>query len=225
MAATADGRYRRPPELVSGGVRVLGLPLESPQTVVNRVATDIGAIARLTRSAPAQLERLLDLGEEIVEVGRAVLELGERLDQRAGAVLALGERIDQRGETIIAVGERLDSRAESIHAVGERLDSRAQSIHTLGGTLDERATELTEIGASMHELGERVNATGVQIVERATRVADTGQELIRVLPTLERAIEMATPLEGAIDRIGRLIDRMPGRVPRNRDRGGPPGVA
>ncbi|HEV3054040.1 MAG TPA: hypothetical protein VGX45_05255, partial [Solirubrobacteraceae bacterium] len=95
--------------------------------------------------------------------------------------------------------------------------------HALGGTLDGRATELTEIGASMHELGERVNATGVQIVERATRVADTGQELIRVLPTLERAIEMATPLEGAIDRIGRLIDRMPGRVPRNRGGTGPPG--
>lgn len=190
-------------------VRVLGLPLESPQTVLNRIASDIGAIARLARSAPAQLDRLLDLGEEIVEVGRAVLELGERLDQRAETVLALGERIDQRGETIIAVGERLDARAESIHG--------------LGVTLDGRATELTEIGASMHELGERVNATGVQIVERATRVADTGQELIRVLPTLERAIEMATPLEGAIDRIGRLIDRMPGRYPRNRDPGEPPG--
>ncbi|HWE34615.1 MAG TPA: hypothetical protein VG410_14075 [Solirubrobacteraceae bacterium] len=191
-------------------MRVLGLPFESPQTVLNRIASDIGAIARLARSAPAQLDRLLDLGEEIVEVGRAVLELGDRLDQRAEAVLALGERIDQRGETIIAVGDRLDRRAESIHA--------------LGTTLDGRAMELAEIGGSMHELGERVNATGVQIVDRATRVASTGQELIRVLPTLERAIEMATPLEGAIDRIGRMIDRMPGRGQRPRDQGGSPGA-
>ena len=56
----------------------------------------------------------------------------------------------------------------------------------------------------------RVDERGAEIVERANRVTETGAELIAVLPTLERAVEMATPLEGAIDRFGRLVDRLPG---------------
>ncbi len=38
--------------------------------------------------------------------------------------------------------------------------------------------------------------------------------MIRTLPALERAIEMASPLEGAIDRFGRLVDRLPGGTAR-----------
>ena len=41
-------------------------------------------------------------------------------------------------------------------------------------------------------------------------VVETGAELIAVLPTSSVHVEMATPLEGAIDRFGRLVDRPPG---------------
>jgi hypothetical protein len=68
----------------------------------------------------------------------------------------------------------------------------------------------------MHELGDRIDARGAEIVDRATRVADTGAELIAVLPAFERALEMATPLEGAIDRFGRFVDRLPGGAVRRR---------
>jgi hypothetical protein len=37
------------------------------------------------------------------------------------------------------------------------------------------------------------------------------------MPTLERALQMASPLEGAIDRFGRLVDRLPGGAPRRPD--------
>jgi hypothetical protein len=53
-------------------------------------------------------------------------------------------------------------------------------------------------------------------VDRANKVTETGAELIAVLPAFERAIEMATPLEGAIDRFGRLVDRLPGGAARRR---------
>jgi hypothetical protein len=155
-------------------MRVLGVPIESPQAVVNRIASDVGAIARLARSAPAQLDRLLELGEEIVVIGRRVLDIAERLDRRAEAVVALGER------------------------------------------LDVRASELIDLGAALRGLGERVDATGVEVVDRATRVVQTSSDLVTALPTLERALEMATPLEGAIDRIGRFVDRLPGGAGRNR---------
>ncbi len=153
-------------------MRVLGVPIESPQTVVNRALSDLTAIARLARTAPAQIDRMLDLGEEIASIGRGVLEIAERLDRRAEAVLQVGNR------------------------------------------LDARASEMLDLGSSMQALGEQVDARGAEIVDRATRVVETGSELIGVLPALEKALEMASPLEGAIDRFGRLVDRLPGGAAR-----------
>jgi hypothetical protein len=155
-------------------LRVLGLPIESPQSVVGRILSDLGAVARLARSAPDQLDRILELGEEIATIGRGVLEIAERLDQRA--------------DTITSLGDRLDS----------------------------RAAELIELGGAMREVGYRIDDRGAEIAERATRVVETGEELITVLPAFERALEMATPLEGAIDRFGRLVDWLPGGIARRR---------
>jgi hypothetical protein len=153
-------------------MRLLGLPIETPQTIVGRVVSDFGAVARLARTAPAKLDRMLELGEEIAAIGHRVLEIAERLDRRAEALMVLGER------------------------------------------LDDRAAELIELGGEMRDVGERVDARGAEIVDGASRVADTGSELIGVLPAFERALQMATPLEGAIDRFGRLVDRLPGGAPR-----------
>jgi hypothetical protein len=155
-------------------MRVLGIPIESPQATVNRLLTDLGAVARLARSAPRQLDRVLELGEEIADIGRQVLSVAERLDRRAEAFMALGER------------------------------------------LDARAAELIELGDGMREMGGRIDDRGAEIVDRATQVIETGTELIAVLPAFERALEMATPLEGAIDRFGRLVDRLPGGAQRRR---------
>jgi hypothetical protein len=155
-------------------VRVLGLPLEPPQAVVSRVLSDLGAVARLARLAPAKLDRMLELGEEIATIGREVLEIAERLDRRADAIMALGER------------------------------------------LDGRATELIALGENMRDVGTGIDSRGAEIIDTAQRVADTGDELIAVLPAFERAIAMATPLEGAIDRFGRLVDRLPGGAARRR---------
>ena len=149
-------------------MRVLGLPLESPQTVANRITSDVAALTRLARAAPAQLDRMLELGEEIASIGRGLLEIAERLDRRAEAVMALGDRLDRR------------------------------------------AGELIDLGGNMQLLGEQVDARGAEIVDRAAAVVQTGSERINVLPALERALDMATPLEGAIDRFGRFVDRLPG---------------
>jgi len=65
-------------------------------------------------------------------------------------------------------------------------------------------------------LAAALEALGAEIVDGANRVVDAGSELVAMLPTLERAIEMATPLEGALDRFGRLGDRLPGGATRRR---------
>lgn len=188
------------------GIRVLGLPIELPQAMVNRAFADLAALARVARRAPVELERMLELGEEIARIGREVLALGEALDRRADAMIALGKRLDERAGSILALGERLEERGGSIVALGERLD--------------EQGAELAALGGRMSEVGKRIDSRGVEIVEGATRVAQTGDELITVLPALERAVAMATPLEGAIDRFGRLVDRLPGGVARRREDAG-----
>ncbi len=111
-------------------------------------------------------------------------------------MLELGEEIAYIGRGMLEIAERLDRRAEAVMALGERLDRRAG--------------ELLEMGGRMQVLGEQVDARGAEIVDRAGSVVETGSELIAVLPTLERALDMATPLEGAIDRFGRFVDRLPG---------------
>ena len=156
-------------------MRVLGVPIVSPVAAAERVASDARAVVRMARAAPAQLDRVLELGEEIARTSRAALEVAERLDQRAALFLELAERLDARAE------------------------------------------ELLVLGRELRRLGQQVDTRGGEIIDRAGQVVETGSELIAVIPTLERAIQMATPLEGAIDRFGRLVDRLPGGAQRHRD--------
>jgi hypothetical protein len=153
-------------------VRPLGLPLDLPPHIISRALSDLGSLARIARNAPATLERTLDLGDQILAMGRDMLAIAERLDARVEAVLAMGARIE------------------------------------------DGATELVELGIRMEQLGARVNSRGEEIVDRAAEVVQRAGELIAVLPALERALELATPLEGAIDRFGRLVDRLPGAAQR-----------
>ena len=156
-------------------MRVLGIPVISPVTAGERMVSDTRAVIRMARAAPAQLDRVLELGEEIAQTSRAALLVAERLDQRA--------------QVFVELAERLDARAE----------------------------ELLMLGRDLRQLGRQVDDRGAEIIDRAGQVVETGSELIAVLPALERAIEMATPLEGAIDRFGRLMDRLPGGTARRRD--------
>ncbi len=167
-------------------MRVLGLPIEPPQAVLSRILNELAAVSRLAHGLPGQFDRMIDLGEEIAELGREILLVAQRLDQRAEAIMVLGER------------------------------------------LDVRAAELLELGDAMRDLGDRIDVRGGEIADRAGQVVETGAELIAVLPAFERALEMATPLEGAIDRFGRLVDRLPGGATRRRGSvaapGGPAGA-
>lgn len=101
----------------------------------------------------------------------------------------------------------------------DKLDRRADQILELGGRLDERAEEIVELGRRMGNLGEDIRAQGEVIQRRADAVAKTGKEIVDALPTLERAVSLVSPLEGAVERMGRMVDRFPGApAPRERDR-------
>ena len=145
---------------------------------------------------PRLLFRALDDLHTLALAAARLERVEESLNQRADAILAMGDRIDARTEAILAMGERvvemgaqMDDRAEAVIAMGER-------IALLGEQMDARSTEIL--------------AQGERVVAAATEVADRGAQLAEALPVMQRAIEMAEPLEGVVERLGRVSDRLPG---------------
>jgi hypothetical protein len=143
-------------------------------------------------------------------VSRAVSDLAavERL------VRGLPDQL-QRG---LAIGDELVEIGHQVLEIAERLDERAATFNDLGERLDVRAGELLELGQCIRDLGDRIDDTGAEVVERAGQVVNTAAELITLLPAMERALDLASPLGGAIDRFGRMVDRFPGAPsPRRRE--------
>ena len=178
-------------------------------------ADSLQNIVRLATRGAELLERL----NERAEAGLAV---GERLDSRAEAILEFGERIDKRAEAILAMGERIDARAEAILEFGERIDERGSAIVSMGERLDGRGGALLEAGETFNELGERMIVEARLVHTRASEVVAQAAELQRAIPTAERAVDLMQPLEGAVERLGRMVDRLPGgrgRDDRDQPRG------
>ena len=149
----------------------------------------------LTIGLGSRVMRDLDAMSEVARSIPRVIGLLESLDRRAGQVLDLGERIDARAEAMLELGHSLDRRAEA--------------ILTLGGRIDERGAELGAIGSQM--------LTEARLVqERAAEVVQGANEMIAVLPSVKRAIEIGEPLEGAIERFARVVDRLPGAPAQSR---------
>ncbi len=126
------------------------------------------------------------------------------------AVERLVRSLPDQLERGLAIGDELVEIGHQVLEVAERLDDRAATFNDLGDRLDVRAGELLELGQSIRDLGDRIDGTGVEIVERAGQVVNTAAELITLLPAMERALDLASPLGGAIDRFGRMVDRFPG---------------
>ncbi|HEY1358502.1 MAG TPA: hypothetical protein VGF21_09365 [Thermoleophilaceae bacterium] len=146
----------------------------------------MASLADLVRLPPLALLRAFDDLHTLAQVGS---ELTRRMDE-------------------------LESRADDAVELLERLDSRADEILALGASIDARGQSIVELGEQLNTLGTEVHAQGVLIEQRAAEVAERGAELVATLPTLEAAVNLVTPLEGAVERLGRMVDRLPGGARR-----------
>ena len=154
----------------------------------------------------APIEITVGLGQRVMRDLDAMSEVARSVPR----AISLLESLDRRAGQVIELGERIDARAESMLELGQNLDRRAEAILTLGGRIDERGEELGAIGNQM--------LTEARLVQqRAAEVVAGANEMIAVLPTVRRAIEIGEPLEGAIERFARVVDRLPGAPARSRD--------
>jgi ABC-type microcin C transport system permease subunit YejB len=65
-------------------MHVFGFPLESPQAIVNGAVSDLAAIARMARDAPAQLERIQRAIEMASPLEGAIDRVGRLVDRLPG---------------------------------------------------------------------------------------------------------------------------------------------
>ena len=108
----------------------------------------------------------------------------------------MGDRISGQADDLVGLGDRVSSQASEIISMGERLGGQGEGINELGGRLEGLGREMLE--------------QGVVISQRADLVATRAGDLVDALPTIEQAVTMVSPLEGAVERFGRAVDRLPG---------------
>ena len=124
-------------------------------------------------------------------------ELPARLARRAA---------DDLG-AIANIARELPARLDDLDARIEAMQTQLDRALTLGEAIESH-------GSAMVDLGGRMEVHGEALLEIGARIADRGGEIAAALPMLERAVSMATPLEGTVERLGRALDRLPGGRPR-----------
>ena len=142
------------------------------------------------------------------------IDAGPRLVLRAVSDLAAVARVARELPDRL---DRLDRRAEAVQDQIERMLVIAEDIAALGHSVVDIGQSLDRQASGLLALGERVSEQGDVIADRAREVADRGGELVAMLPTLERAIAFAQPLEGTVERLGRMVDRLPGGARKGQD--------
>ncbi len=147
----------------------------------------------------------------------APIEIPTRLAGRVMRDLDAIAEVARSVPRVLTLLENLDRRAEQILVLGERIDSRAAAILELGGRIDERGGELVALGDRFNVIGEQMLGEARLVHERAAEVVTQASAMVAVLPSVRRAVEIGEPLEGAIERFARVVDRLPGAPTRRPD--------
>lgn len=143
-------------------------------------------------TAPRLVLRALD---DLHALARAATSVDARLgdlEDRAEAVLAAVERLEAKGDGVLALGDRLDTRGDQLLAKADVLRDSADEVARQGGEV----------------------ALALPTLERALETIDT------VSVSAAQLVALIEPLQGATERLGRVVDRLPGaaRAPRNKAR-------
>src|SRR5688572_21948896 len=124
-------------------------------------------------------------------------ELSARLLQRA---------IDDLGAIAGAAGE-LPARMQELDERAARMQDQLDRALALGETIAANT-------AAMVEMAQRVEARGESMVDLGERMITLGNAVTEQSEAIVRALAIATPLEGTVERLGRALDRLPGGKPR-----------
>lgn len=179
------------------------LDLALPPRLIARALDDLHAIAEAARRLPTieamlteQFEILNRQAEEIIRIGDDVIEMGRAANAGLADGVEVGRSLHERGEALLASAERVLGQGRAIEAQAEKVLERGESMDKRAARLDERAGEML--------------AQSERVIEAAREVAERGAEVAAALPTLQQIAATTEPLQPAIERFSRMVDRLPG---------------
>lgn len=178
----------------------------SPRAVdipVQMLARGLGDLAAMARRVPDLPERLDRRASELQARLDGILALGRTLQQRAERVTTSIEMLDERAAAIIELAER-------IVVVGEEITRVAQLIVDTGAQIVTTGNEIVVRGDRIVDRGDAIVERGDRIVDRGDQIVAAGVRITAAVPAITRAVEIMEPLEGTVQRMGRIADRVPG---------------
>ena len=101
---------------------------------------------------------------------------------------------------IATTARELPARLDELNARADRVQDQLDRGLALGETIAKNS-------AAMVGLAERMEARADALIALGERMIVTGTQL-------QRAAAIAEPMEGAVERLGRALDRLPGGRPR-----------
>ena len=116
-----------------------------------------------------------------------------------GAVNALTLPFELPARLARRAADDLGAIANIARELPMRLDELDARIETMQLQLDRALTlgeSIESHGSAMVDLGGRMEIHGEALLEIGARIAERGGEIADALPALERAVAIATPLEG-----------------------------
>ena len=125
-------------------------------------------------------------------------ELSARLLQRAA---------DDIG-AIAAAARELPARMQELDERAARMQDQFDRALALGETIAANT-------AAMVEMAQRVESRGESMIDLGERMITLGDQVMAQSETIARSLAIATPLEGTVERLGRVLDRLPGGRPRS----------
>jgi hypothetical protein len=138
------------------------------------------------------------------------IDLISRALDDVGAIARVARELPERLDTLEARADKVQEQLDRALALGETIADNSAAMVELGRRIEARGESMIDLGERMIELGDTVLDSSVVIADRAKEVADRGADVAAALPVLERAVSMASPLEGTVERLGRALDRLPG---------------
>jgi hypothetical protein len=138
------------------------------------------------------------------------VDLISRALDDVGAIARVARELPDRLDTLEARADKVQEQLDRALTIGETIADNSAAMVELGQSIEARGEAMVDLGERMIVLGNAVLERSVVISDRAKEVADRGADVAAALPVLERAVSMASPLEGTVERLGRALDRLPG---------------
>lgn len=105
----------------------------------------------------------------------------------------------------------------AIAAASRELPARMQELDDRAARMQDQLDRALDLGekiadntAAMVAMAERVESRGESMVELGERMITLGNAVTEQSQSIARALAIATPLEGTVERLGRALDRLPG---------------